>query len=826
MQSAKWCLKFTIALLFLFSCKGADGGFAPSLGLAAADNVQISPAIFTMAASSSKIFTVTGGTAPYTFSVLAGSGTMSSTTVGRYRSGTLSGLATVRVTDSLGKFSDAAVTINPALTITPLTATILIPATQTYSGVDGVPPYSYSVVSGPGSIDLASGIYTPSIAGDVTIRATDSQGNVKDSSLLVNGPLNVSPTTAYVVTNSDLNLIAAGGTPPYTYSIVVGGGTIDPATGIYTAPAATGTATLRTADSASPIATVDTAVTIYNPLTLSPLSVTLGINQTQAFTASGGVGALTFSVVGTGTINATSGAYVAPAIAGDDIVRVTDTIGNVLAATVKIVSSLTITPSTLNLPVFSTMTFSAVLGTAPYSYSVTAGTGTIVAASGLYTAPGTVTTGTVRVTDAVPNTSDATVNHIEPVEIVSGSAHTCVRYNQGGVKCFGDGAFGQLGHGSTTDLADAPAELGGNLPFVDLGTGRTAKMLTAGISHTCAILDNDALKCWGHNMSGQLGIGSTAHRGDGANEMGNNLPAVNLGTDLFAVKVYAFGYTTCVVLNSGAAKCFGKNATGQLGQDDTVNRGTSAAQMGDSLLPINLGAGRTVTKISGGLDFTCALLDNATLKCFGNNKFGQLGYGNTAAKGKVAGDMAALPSIDLGAGRTIVEIGMGYSHSCAILDNGTQKCWGRNQKGQLGVGDIASRGDDAAEMGDNLIALPFTGFIPVKTWGGNQMQCSINATGGVRCWGFNSSGQLLIGNAVNQGDDVNEIANLVNINLGTGISAVTNSVGYFFGCVITDDKRIKCWGIASNGSLGNGTITPNLGDAAGETGDGLPFVNH
>ncbi len=810
---------------FLLSCKGANGGFAPSLG-DTLGGLQIVPASFTMAATSTKVFTVTGGTAPYTFSVSSGTGTMSATVAGRYRAASLSGLATVRVTDSAGKFSESFVTINPALNIVPLTATILIPATQSYAGADGIPPYTYSVVSGPGSVNASTGLYTPVIAGDVTVRVTDAQGNIKDSSLIVNGPLSVSPTTAFVVIDSDLTLDAVGGTPPYTFSIVVGGGVIDSVAGIYTAPLTTGSATLRTTDSAATAATVDTAVTIYNPLTLSPLLVTLGINSSQAFTASGGVGTLTFSVVGSGTINSSTGAYVAPAVAGTDIVRVTDTIGNVLEATVRIVSSLTITPSTLNLPLFSTMTFTSVLGTAPYTYSVPTGTGTINSTTGLYTAPGTVSAGSARVTDAVPNSSDAVINHIEPIEIVSGSYHSCVRYNQGTVKCFGDGAFGQLGHGSTSDLADVPTELGGNLPFVNLGTGRTAKALTAGISHTCALLDNDLVKCWGHNGSGQLGIGGTAHRGDGANEMGDLLPAINLGTDLIATKIYAFGYMTCAILNDGSAKCFGKNASGQLGQDDIVNRGTSAAQMGDSLLPINLGAGRTAVKMSGGLDFTCALLDNATLKCFGNNKFGQLGYGNTLAKGKVAGDMAALATVGLGAGRTVVDIGMGYSHSCAILDNGTQKCWGRNQKGQLGVADAASRGDDAGEMGDNLLALPFTAFTPTKTWGGSQMQCSMNATGAVRCWGFNSSGQLLIGNTLNRGDDANEIANLLDINLGTGISATTVGVGYFTACVITNTKRLKCWGNAANGALANGTTTPNLGDAAGEVGDGLPFVNH
>lgn len=249
--------------------------------------------------------------------------------------------------------------------------------------------------------------------------------------------------------------------------------------------------------------------------------------------------------------------------------------------------------------------------------------------------------------------------------------------------------------------------------------------------------------------------------------------------------------------------------------------------MGDSLLAINLGAGRTATKISGGLDFACALLDNATLKCWGNNRYGQLGYQDTVVRGDNAGEMAALVAVNLGTGRTVIDIGMGYSHSCAVLDNGTAKCWGRNNKGQVGINSNSNTiGASAGTMGDNLIAIPFTSFTPVKMLGGNMMTCAINAAGSVRCWGLGGSGQLLVGSIANIGRVANDMQNLANVNLGTSVVASSISVGDYSVCTITTGKRIKCWGSALNGALGGGQILNNLGDVAGELGDSLPYVNH
>ena len=94
------------------------------------------------------------------------------------------------------------------------------------------------------------------------------------------------------------------------------------------------------------------------------------------------------------------------------------------------------------------------------------------------------------------------------------------------MKCWGDNEFGALGLGDVDDRGDEPDEMGDNLPAVDLGTGRTAASISAGGYHNCALLDDGRVKCWGDANWGQLGLGDTENRGDEPDEMGDNLPVV------------------------------------------------------------------------------------------------------------------------------------------------------------------------------------------------------------------------------------------------------------------------------------------------------------
>ena len=145
----------------------------------------------------------------------------------------------------------------------------------------------------------------------------------------------------------------------------------------------------------------------------------------------------------------------------------------------------------------------------------------------------------------------------------TGTGYTCALLDDDSVKCWGRGHAGQLGHGKTTSVDSPP-----NSP-INLGSGRTAKAITAGNFHTCAVIDNSSIKCWGLNDSGQLGQGDTSNRGDGSNEMADYLPAVDLGSGKTARAISTGDSHTCTLLDNASLKCWGKNDSGQLGLGNT-----------------------------------------------------------------------------------------------------------------------------------------------------------------------------------------------------------------------------------------------------------------
>jgi hypothetical protein len=325
----------------------------------------------------------------------------------------------------------------------------------------------------------------------------------------------------------------------------------------------------------------------------------------------------------------------------------------------------------------------------------------------------------VRSADTDDNKADFAAVNAAPnvattvgVTLATSGAHTCAIRKDGSVKCWGANGNGfriyggALGLGDVNDRGDQPGEMGDALPAVNLGTGRTARTITAGSSHTCALLDNDTVKCWGTNFSGHLGLGDVVDRGGAAGQMGDALPVVNLGTGRTAKSIVAGGSHTCAILDDSTVKCWGDNSYGQLGLGDTVARGDQPGEMGDALVPVNLGVGRTAKIVRAGGTFACASLDDSSVKCWGNNSHGQLGLGNQSSYGDQLGEMGnVLPRVDFGTGRTAKSLTVNAALGCALLDNDTVKCWGANFYGQLGRGDTNNRGDQAGEMGDALPAV-------------------------------------------------------------------------------------------------------------------------
>ncbi|CAN0363125.1 unnamed protein product, partial [Ectocarpus sp. 12 AP-2014] len=278
-----------------------------------------------------------------------------------------------------------------------------------------------------------------------------------------------------------------------------------------------------------------------------------------------------------------------------------------------------------------------------------------------------------------------------------------------------------LGLGDTNNRGETNDTMGDNLPSVDLGTGRTALAVAGGRHHTCAILNNEALKCWGAKNDttsnyGQLGQGNTDAFGIAPGQMGDNLPEVDLGTNRTAVALETGWYHTCVILDNKELHCFGRNFDGQLGQGDTKDRGSTAEQMGDDMVPVDLGEGRHPVAVAAGRWHTCVLMDNDEIKCFGANTAddlggGQLGLEDESNRGDsldTIGDN--LPSVDLGTGRVAGWVFAGFDHTCVIFADSSLKCWGLNASGQLGLEDTDDRGADTETMGVYLAAIELGGL--------------------------------------------------------------------------------------------------------------------
>ena len=355
------------------------------------------------------------------------------------------------------------------------------------------------------------------------------------------------------------------------------------------------------------------------------------------------------------------------------------------------------------------------------------------------------------------------------------------------------------------------------------GAPAAFRALTAGSNHTCAILANGTLRCWGLNALGQLGLGDNLARGDSPGEMGLALPPVALGSNRTAAAVSAGTDFTCALLDNATVKCWGRNNAGNLGQGDFATRGDAPGQMGDALPAVNLGTGRIATAISAGDSHAWALLDNATVKCWGAGASGRLGLGDAATRGNEPGEMGdALPAVSLGTGRTATAISAGVNSTCALLDNGTVKCWGANTSGQLGYGDIAARGDNANEMGDALPAVNLgTGRTATGIVTANNHSCTVLDNGTAKCWGSGSNGRTGLGNTTTIGDAPGEMGDaLPAINLGSGHTGTAITTGSNFTCVSLNDATRKCWGFNGNGELGQGNTTW-LGDDPNEMGDHL-----
>jgi alpha-tubulin suppressor-like RCC1 family protein len=403
--------------------------------------------------------------------------------------------------------------------------------------------------------------------------------------------------------------------------------------------------------------------------------------------------------------------------------------------------------------------------------------------------------------------------------------HSCALFDDERIKCWGRNDYGQLGIGDTEFRGDDPDEMGARLPFVDLGLGSRVKAVSVGTRHTCAVLHDGRVKCWGKNEHGQLGLGDQQARGDQNGEMGDALPSVDLGPGRISLAIACGAEHSCALLDDHEIKCWGNNTGGQLGLEDTTERGVSAGQMGTALPEVDL-AGRAAIALSLAGFETCALTGGSEIACWGDNRDGNLGIGNREPRGPYPGDMGpSLQSIRFGAEQIPVQVSVGAHGACAVFASRTIRCWGLNTSGQAGIGTTAY---DPGARPNQMSVLPAVSLgaarsaSTVSSGGGHA--CALLDDGAVKCWGYNGGGQLGVGDTRDRGVSPSDMGDaLPAVPLGSGRKATAIAAGAEHTCVVLDDASVKCWGAGHDGQLGQGDRA-NRGASPGEMGDALPPI--
>jgi alpha-tubulin suppressor-like RCC1 family protein len=265
------------------------------------------------------------------------------------------------------------------------------------------------------------------------------------------------------------------------------------------------------------------------------------------------------------------------------------------------------------------------------------------------------------------------------------------------------------------------------------------------------------------------------------------------------------GYSACAVLSDGTVQCWGNDSTGQLGQGLSTDD-SGFAPPSQSPWPMAVTGLTGATAVSVGSDFignggfACALLSEGTVKCWGVNDFGQLGNGTTTD--------SSTPVAVLGlSGVTAISAGLDFA--CALLSDGTVRCWGSNADGQLGNGATGPESCCLFNLSDggcldgirSCATTPVTvnGLTGVTAISTGNSACALLSDGTAQCWGDNSAGELGIGTTA--GPDTTPVT-------VSGLASVTAiSAGAYSGCAVLSDGRVRCWGDDTAGQLGNGTTT-------------------
>lgn len=360
-------------------------------------------------------------------------------------------------------------------------------------------------------------------------------------------------------------------------------------------------------------------------------------------------------------------------------------------------------------------------------------------------------------------------------KLVLGGWSACAILNDGTLACWGYNVVGELGTGSTSSAVTSPTQ-------ISLGAGRTVFDVAMSNAYgnnqdmMCVVLDDYSLKCTGYNSNGQLGDGTYISK--------ISLTTISLGPGITARHVQFMNALNdskigvCIFDNSSNLRCWGDNTFGRLGVGDIINKITPTL--------VSLGSGKNIkTLVTSNLGFnSCAILNDDLLKCWGRNYFGQLGDNSVT-------DRWVPTTAPLGTSRTVKSYVANGSGSYAILDNNVLLAWGQSFRGELGISGNQET-PQIINIGANLVKALTTSAYST---------CILTTANKVMCSGDNISGSLGTGSLDGSS------ATFALVDLGTGRTAVELYTSNYSTCALLDNNAVKCWGSGNSGQLGNGATT-------------------
>ncbi|MBZ5734914.1 hypothetical protein K8Z61_10440 [Nocardioides sp. TRM66260-LWL] len=370
--------------------------------------------------------------------------------------------------------------------------------------------------------------------------------------------------------------------------------------------------------------------------------------------------------------------------------------------------------------------------------------------------------------------------------ITAGTSHSLALAADGTAHAWGDNSRGQLGTGTNTQRTSAGAV---TVAGSSLAT-KTITAIAAGDTHTLALASDGTVHGWGNNSNGQLGVNTAAQT---STAVATTVTGTSLATK--TITTIAAGFTHSLALaTDGTLHAWGANGGGQLG-DGTTN--IRAAAVAVAITGTSL-AGKNIVSIAGGYAHSLALASDGTVHAWGSNSASQLGDGTTTQRSSAVAVLVAGTSL---AGKRITAIAAGFAHGLALASDGAAHAWGANAAGRLGDGTLTNRATAVAVLttGSSL-----AGKTVIALATGSSHSLALDSDGTVHAWGGNNFGQLGDGTTT---DRLTAIAVATTGTSLAGKTIVAIAAGALHSLALASDGTLHAWGYNFLGQLGDGSTS-------------------